>query len=189
MSKYGREVIDPVTKEVIIIDVDVSEKETTLALIYTRKIQPYLPDIVKWRQQGKGINTICRILDISPDTFFKYRNEYQEFRDAYEMGTDLLADNMETALFKEAVGYDYYEEALTKSGDIVSVKKVARPSISASKFALTNIRPKNWKNKVDSVQSTKLSGAKIEAIEGMSVDDLKSLVELANKKKAITDGN
>jgi len=182
---YQRTVNDPETNDVIVIDVDVAEVEETMALVYKRKIRPYLENIIKWRTDGKGISTICKILDVSPGLFFKYRKEYPEFRKAFEMGTDLLADSLETALFREAVGYDYYEETLSKAGDVVAVKKVARPSISASKFALTNIRPKNWKNKVDTVQTTKLSGANIEALEQLSVDDLKGLIELKKKEDIV----
>lgn len=165
----------------IIIDVDTKPKELTEyerkeTLVYKRKVKPYLQDIVKWRTEGKGYATISKLLDIAESTLYKYKTNVKELAEVWELGTALLSDTLEQSLYKEAIGYVYEEDALTKQGDIVSLKKLARPSISATKFALTNLRPKTWKNKVNAETSTLLSGVKLDAIKGLTLQELKNIV-------------
>ena len=163
------------------------EKKPEL-IIYTRKVEPYLKDILKWRSEGCGVKEVCYLLDIHSDTFYKYLQTYPELKEVWNSGTDLLVDKMETALYKEATGYEYEEEAISKHGDIVTVKKFARPSIPASKFALTNLRPKNWKNKVEATEKTTLSGINIQALRELSVKDLKKLLASKENKGEQEDG-
>lgn len=158
-------------------DETLTEVEQSLNITYIRKVEPYIKDIVKWRQEGKGINEICFMLDIHPSTFFEYRKKYPELSKAFELGTELLVDQIETSLYKEATGYNYEEDTVSKSGDIVRVVKYARPQVAAQKFSLTNLRSSKWKNKNEQSNNTTVSGINIEALKELSKEDIKKLLE------------
>jgi len=159
-----------------------SEEKEAEALVYRRKVKPYLNDIINWRQNGKGVKEICKLLDIHPDTFYRYKKKYPDFYNAYEIGNELLADSLETSLYKEAKGYEYTEQSVSKDGKAIDVKKYARPQGSLLKFALTNTRPKKWKNKVETSGTETVSGINIEALKQLSANDLKKLIQKTNEE-------
>ena len=62
-------------------------------------------------------------------------------------GRDTMTMEVENMLYKCARGFEYEEDAVTKDGEIVRVKKFQPPSAEAQKFILTNRRKDKWKSK------------------------------------------
>lgn len=52
---------------------------------------------------------ICKNLGISVETANQYKHRYPEFADAIKKGKEVAITELENALFKRALGYDYEE--------------------------------------------------------------------------------
>jgi hypothetical protein len=189
-KKEKRQVIDVKTNETLLVDVDASrlvsdvdqEKRT---IIYKRKVEPYVNDIIKWRHSGKGAVQIAELLDINPSTFYIYRKNVPELQEAWDLGTELLGDAIEHSMFDEAKGYTYEEDALTKTGRVVTLKKYARGSVPAAKLVLPTLKPKSYKK--DYNATGEVGGITLEAIRAITAADIRKL--LANgKKETESDG-
>lgn len=191
-KKTTRKVLDIASGREIEIDVDTSllltdEDEKKRTITYTRKVKPYIDKIQEWRAEGKGANEIAHILNINVGTLYEYKRNYPELDKAWELGNERLADSLETSLYKSAKGYEYEEEALTKAGYAVKLKKYAHPNIAASKFALSNIRPEKWRAKPVIDSKTGTSTKAVEALNQLSVEQIQQFLEL--RKKLVENNN
>ena len=95
-------------------------------------------------------------LGISKQTFYDYQKRYPDFLDAIKRGKAPVDDDVESALLKSALGWDY-EEVHTEIREvngkqyktIKKVKRIVPPSNTAQIFWLKNRRPKKWRDKQD----------------------------------------
>ena len=46
--------------------------------VYDTNIKPRLAEIKEWRKVGATIENMCKALDVSETTFYKYLNEKEE---------------------------------------------------------------------------------------------------------------
>jgi hypothetical protein len=67
-------------------------------------------DIKAWRQSGESERNIAKKLNVSWQTFNLYKREYPDFVDLLRHSKLKLINNLKTALWKEAIGYDYDEK-------------------------------------------------------------------------------
>lgn len=114
---------------------------------YATHVKPKLGDIVEWCKKGLTEEEICKLLSVSTSAFANYKNEYVELQDALKEGKTVADDTVVQALYKTAVGYDYTEQAVTNSGDIVEVRKYSKPNTTAQIFWLKNRRRDDWRDK------------------------------------------
>ena len=180
-----RRVIDVKTNEEIVVDVDSSqilssEDEQKRTITYLRKVEPYLKQIIQWRSKGKGIAQICKLLDISVGALYEYKRNIPEVAEALNAGNELLSDSIEESMYNEALGYTYEEEALTKTGKVVSLKKFARPSIAAGKLVLPKLRPGQWNPKVK--DDAGVGGVTIAAIQALTKDEIRKFIAAGIEK-------
>lgn len=185
-----RQVIDIETNETILVDVDSSkiiskEDQEKRSLIYRRKVEPYLNDIIKWRHEGKGTTQISELLDISPSSFLLYRKNVPELKDAWDLGTQLLGDSIENSMFNEAQGYTYQEDALTKTGKVVTLKKHARGSVTAAKLVLPVLKPANYKK--DYQVTGEIGGVTLEAIKALTKEEIRKLLKDGQEEETKDD--
>lgn len=75
---------------------------------YESHVAPYLSDIKKWVTTMTE-KQICKKLGISIQVFQNYKNQYPELREAMKDGRQDLVSNVEGALIKAAMGYEYTE--------------------------------------------------------------------------------
>lgn len=80
---------------------------------------------------------IYKMLHISQKTFYKWLNDYEEFKEAYEKGKNAENEVIE-ALHKKAVGYEYKVEEIDKDGCIHIITKYMPPETNAIKYYLKN---------------------------------------------------
>lgn len=113
-------------------------------------------------------------MGINVSTLYDYQNKFNEISEAIKKGKAPVDIEVENALLKKALGYDY-EETITEiyqEGEhgeqkkhIKKVKKHMPPDVAAQIFWLKNRRPDKWRDK---------------PIEhgGQDTEDLNPLVEL-----------
>lgn len=100
-----------------------------------------------WANDGLSDEQICQKMGIAVSTLWRWCNQEENIRKAITRGRDTMTMSVENILYKCAMGYEYEEDALTKDGDVVRIKKYQPPSTEAQKFILTNRRKDKWKSK------------------------------------------
>lgn len=110
-----------------------------------------------WARDGLTDEQIANNLGIATSTFYDYKKKYSEFSESLKKGKEVVDYEVENALLKRALGYEYeektfeteynrekeeYIERLTKR-----VTKQVMPDTTAQIYWLNNRKPKQWKNK------------------------------------------
>lgn len=153
-----------------------------------------------WARNGLTDEQIAKNLGISKDTFYKYKKDHADFSDALKRGKEVIDFEVENALLKRALGYEYtevtkerimkkdergqpvvnihgvplYEMVVTKT-----VKKEVVPDTTAQIFWLKNRRPKDWRDKQDVEHSGSVDINN--PYEELSTEELKKLVALGDE--------
>ena len=131
--------------------------------LYETNVEPRLAEIEDLARQGYTDNEIAKYLEVSPNTFLKYKNEYEELRDALYHGfnADLLVEN---AFFKSAVGYKVKVKVPIKirfdGNDEVHYfdeEKYIPGNVKAQMLWLKNRRSDNWSDTQNVVQQSSVS--------------------------------
>lgn len=110
-----------------------------------------------WARDGLTDEQIANNLGISTSTFYDYQKKHSEFLEALKKGKEIVDYEVENALLKRALGYEFEEktyetrwdenqgrfrEVLTKK-----VRKEIAPDTTAQIYWLNNRKPKQWRNK------------------------------------------
>lgn len=100
---------------------------------------------------------IARSLGISRAVFYEYQKKYPDFLDSIKRGKAPIDFEVENALLKRALGYEYEEvmvgykpgkgEEKAMPTVIRKTKKQVIPDVTAQIFWLKNRRPRLWKDK------------------------------------------
>lgn len=110
-------------------------------------------------RQGLRDIDIARKLNISKDTFYKYQKQFPDFADAIKKGKAPVDFEVENALLKRAMGYEYEEvhvelepeensdKPSKRIKSIRRVKKFIPPDTAACIFWLLNRRPHQWRDR------------------------------------------
>ena len=110
-----------------------------------------------WARDGLTDEQIAGNMGIGMSTYYRWQQQYGEFREAIKKGKAPVDIQVENALLKRALGYDY-EETVTEiqqGADGREIKHVRRirkhmpPEVGAIVFWLKNRRPGKWRDKVD----------------------------------------
>ena len=107
-----------------------------------------------WARDGLTDEQIANNIGISRSTLFEWRKNNQDISNALKKGKEVVDIEVENALLKRALGYTItlYEEKVDKDGCVHNLKKdVHVPGdTTAQIFWLKNRKPKNWKDKQNS---------------------------------------
>lgn len=126
-----------------------------------------------WARDGLTNIQIANNVGVSERTFTEWVARFPAISSALKKGKAPVDIEVENALLKRALGYDY-EETVTEIEDTGNgktkkhVRKITRhvaPDTTAQIFWLKNRRPDKWRDKHD-------------AAVGVDVEDLAPLVEL-----------
>lgn len=112
-------------------------------------------------------------MGISSTTFYRWQQEHREIRDSLKKGKAPVDTQVENALLKRALGYDYTETVTEfavsdtevdedgKPKKIVKAVKMTKkhmaPDVGAAAFWLKNRRPDRWRDKRE--EQIKVTGA------------------------------
>lgn len=132
-----------------------------------------------WARDGLTDEQISNNLGISTTTFYDYKNKYLEFSEALKRGKEVVDYEVENALLKRALGYEYkettqesrwnkekqeYEMVVTKE-----VTKQVAPDTTAQIFWLKNRKPKEWRDKVEGETNSNIQ--RVQIINDLPEDD------------------
>jgi len=134
---------------------------------YHSHVQPKLNLVESWARDGLTDEQIAHNLGIGTATLYEYKNKFPEFTEALKNGKDDIDVEVENALLKRALGYEYEEVTqeplynpingepiLDESGNpkiavTKIVRKMVNPDTTAQIFWLKNRRPGAWRDKQD----------------------------------------
>lgn len=104
-----------------------------------------------WARDGLTDEQISKNIGISRSTLNVWKDRYSDISDALKRGKDVIDRQVENALLKRALGYEY-EEVKEKFEDGVITertvtKKEVVPDTTAQIFWLKNRKPDKWRDK------------------------------------------
>lgn len=115
--------------------------------------------IAGWRRQGIPLTEIAEnYIGISKTAWWGWYKESDELRKACAVSLDIANSSVEGALYKRAVGYDYYEETHELvEGEMILTKRVRKhvsPDVKAIMAWLYNRLPDRWRAMQEPLEST-----------------------------------
>lgn len=108
-----------------------------------------------WARDGLTDEQIAKNIGISRSTLSEWKNKYPDISDTLKKGKEIVDIQVENALLKRALGYEYeeVEESETFNPDTGETTKTRRiikhvvADTTAQIFWLKNRRPDKWRNR------------------------------------------
>lgn len=118
-----------------------------------------------WARDGLTDEQMARNIGISASTLYDWKKKYPELSESLKRGKEVVDRQVENALLKTALGFEYEEETVTNAGVVVTTKKYSKPNTTAQIFWLKNRKRDEWRDKQESdinmnatIQTDKLDG-------------------------------
>ena len=110
-----------------------------------------------WAKDGLVDEQIADNIGINRKTLYEWKKKYPPISDALKRGKEVIDRQVENALLKSALGYEYTEvkEYIEKTDDGKTKKKIEKttkqipPNTTAQIFWLKNRKPATWRDKQD----------------------------------------
>ena len=102
-----------------------------------------------WARGGLTDEQIAKNMGIAPSTLYEWKKKSKEFSESLKKGKEVIDFEVENALLKRALGYEYEEETYENGILTKKVKKHVAPDTTAQIFWLKNRKPNNWKDRVE----------------------------------------
>ena len=129
-----------------------------------------------WARDGLTDEQIAHNMGIRRATLYVWKKKYPYISDALKKGKEVVDVEVENALLKRALGYDYNEITEIRENGVVTqrkiVKKYMAPDVTAQIFWVKNRKPDIWRDlkKIDS--DIKVTNP----FEGVSTEDIRKLI-------------
>ena len=140
---------------------------------YFTHVEPKLTLIEGWARDGLTDEQIYNNLGISKDSFYKYKKQYSDFSDSLKKGKEIVDYEVENALLKRALGYEYDEITYENGEEVKRVTKQVAPDTTAQIFWLKNRKADKWRDKKDVEHSGNINNPYAE----LTTEELKKLIE------------
>lgn len=105
-----------------------------------------------WACDGLTDDQIAGNIGISRSTLAEWKKKYSDISDALKKGKKIVDTEVENALLKRALGYDYTETSKKyKNGKLVEEKVITKHvagDVTAQIFWLKNRKPGEWRDKI-----------------------------------------
>ncbi len=130
------------------------------------QVQDKINLIEKWARDGLREDQIAKNLGISVTTLEKYKKEHPQIVKALKKGKQVLITELENALIKKALGYDYEEKKVyTKTEDgstttYTEITKKHQPPDTGALFGL--LKNKDPENYADNPQMLEIKRQELE---------------------------
>lgn len=124
-----------------------------------------------WARDGLTDEQIAGNIGINPATLYKWIDKFGEIGKAIKKGKAPVDFQVENAMLKRAMGYDY-EEVITEVYDngkkhIRKVKKHMPGDVTAMIFWLKNRKPDKWRDKPEMKEDSETLKAAKQLLEGV----------------------
>jgi hypothetical protein len=136
-----------------------------------------------WARRGLTDEQIAKNCRVKAATLYNWKKKYFEIFEALKKGKDIVDIEVENALYKRAVGYEY-EESKLEDGVRTETKKHMPPDVTAGIFWLKNRMPELWRDRTKADKSTNLDAAEQQARLDKLVTETKILLERHELEKA-----
>ena len=127
-----------------------------------------------WARDGLTDEQLAKKMGIGTRTLYEWKEKHPQISQALKKGKEVVDIQVENALLKRALGYEYTEEKVEiseKDGRKVTqtVKHVA-PDTTAQIFWLKNRRPEKWRDKPETpdTKQDETLGRLIEAVNNVN---------------------
>ena len=142
---------------------------------YFTHVEPKLKLVECWARDGLTDEQISKNLGISKTTLYKYKDEHIELFELLKKGKEIVDYEVENALLKRALGYEYDEITYECGEEVKRVRKQVAPDTTAQIFWLKNRKPEQWREKqvIESSNTVEFKSP----LEGLSTGDLKKLIK------------
>lgn len=124
-----------------------------------------------WARDGLTDEQIANNMGISPSTLYEWKKRYPEISEALKKGKEIVDRQVENALLKSALGFEYEEETVTQRGEVVTIRKYEKPNTTAQIFWLKNRKPEAWRDKVVNEHEGKIGHEIVVEWGGPVIDD------------------
>lgn len=140
---------------------------------YFTHVEPKLELIECWARDGLTDEQIAKNLGVAVSTFNEYKNKYPEFSESLKKGKEIIDYQVENALLKRALGYEYEEITYENGEETKRVVKQVAPDTTAQIFWLKNRKPQQWRDKKDIEHSGEINNP----YAGLTTEELKKLIQ------------
>ena len=90
---------------------------------------------------------MAKFLEISEATFHNWKLEHPRFLEALKEGREGADVKVTESMYQRAQGYDVYEDRVTPTGEVVSVKVHIPANPTMQIFWMKNRHPDKWRDK------------------------------------------
>lgn len=122
-----------------------------------------------WARDGLTDEQIAEKMGVRRSTLSDWKNKFSDISDALKKGKEIVDIQVENALLKRALGYEYDEQRIEKSDKdgtkIIQTVKHVPGDVTAQIYWLKNRRPDRWRDRP------------VDAKEQTAVEDLTALAE------------
>ena len=113
-----------------------------------------------WARDGLTDEQIAENIGIRRETLYDWCKRHPNISNALKKGKEVVDRQVENALLKRALGYEYTEvtkEYIPEVGKMIVTKEVSKqvvPDTTAQIFWLKNRKPEDWRDKPKEVDKT-----------------------------------
>lgn len=108
-----------------------------------------------WARDGLTDEQIAKNIGINVATLYGWKNKYNNINNALKKGKEVVDIEVESALYRRAIGYEYEETTQEIRTDangnqekhMKKTKKFMPPDVTAQIFWLKNRKPQKWRDK------------------------------------------
>lgn len=119
-----------------------------------------------WARDGLTDEQIAYNMGINKATLYRWKDRYCDICNALKRGKEVVDRQVENALLKRALGYEYEEVKEKYAGDTLTEKTVTKkqvaPDVTAQIYWLKNRRAKDWRDRPELKDTTAIG--KLDAI-------------------------
>lgn len=102
-----------------------------------------------WARDGLTNEQIAHNIGIRVSTLYEWQNRFPEVSDALKRGKEVIDRQVENALLKRALGYQFDEITFENGVETKRVRKDVQPDTTAQIFWLKNRKPEDWRDRKD----------------------------------------
>ena len=106
-----------------------------------------------WARDGLTDEQIAKNIGINRTTLYDWKKKEANIAEALKKGKEVIDFEVENALLKRALGYEYEEEIYENGILTKKVKKQVAPDTTAQIFWLKNRKKEQWREKVEVVKT------------------------------------
>ena len=130
-----------------------------------------LLQIQGWARDGLNNEQIAANIGVTPKTLYEWQNKHPQIYDAIKKGKAPVDIEVENALLKRALGYDYEEVTTEINTDgkkhVKKVKRHVPPDVGAIAFWLKNRKSHKWRDRPADEGAEDVLRKAVEVLEGI----------------------